>query len=245
MTAIMQQPNGHVCALKGPCRSNTLRLCVVITLLYLLIGPLFGPVPHFLSAQFDINTSVLMLLAGFIAGFCLIIFAANRLDASHGTIGNWIHELGLGKPAPRAAILAGAIIGIAWGALLLTSAHQIKPAANLWEVNTFRVFVAMTAACATILEDIVTRGYLMNRLNQLGVPSWMQLLFSSGVFALYHTLWAFNIAAFIASMVFGLVLAGLFLWGNRSLTPVILAHALAVLISEPFATKLIFWTAAL
>jgi len=32
----------------------------------------------------------------------------------------------------------------------------------------------------------------------------------------------------------------LFLWGNRSLTPVILGHGLVVLLAEPFATMLIF-----
>jgi hypothetical protein len=41
-------------------------------------------------------------------------------------------------------------------------------------------------------------------------------------------------------VVYGLLLGGLFLWGKRSLTPVILGHSLVVLLSEPFATMLIF-----
>ena len=57
----------------------------------------------------------------------------------------------------------------------------------------------------------------------------------------YHTVWAgFTIFAFIFSVVIGLVLAGLFLWGKRSLTPVILAHSIAVILAEPFASMMIF-----
>ena len=37
-------------------------------------------------------------------------------------------------------------------------------------------------------------------------------------------------------MVFGLLLSGLFVLGKRSLTPVILAHSLALLLAEPFLT---------
>ena len=56
----------------------------------------------------------------------------------------------------------------------------------------------------------------------------------------YHTIWAFDIFSFVFSVVYGLILSGLYLWGKRSLTPVILGHSLAVLVGEPFATMLIF-----
>ncbi|MGH1419875.1 MAG: CPBP family glutamic-type intramembrane protease [Hyphomicrobiaceae bacterium] len=85
----------------------------------------------------------------------------------------------------------------------------------------------------------------MNKLEQLEFSKWFQALASAIVCALYHSIWSFHIEAFIASIVFGLVLSGLFLWGKQSLSPVICCHVLAVLISEPFATKLLFWTAAL
>jgi membrane protease YdiL (CAAX protease family) len=80
----------------------------------------------------------------------------------------------------------------------------------------------------------------MNQLHKIGSSKWVQLTVSALIFALYHTVWGFNVLSFIFSVVYGLILGGLFLWGKRSLTPVILAHSLAVLISEPFATMLMF-----
>jgi hypothetical protein len=32
--------------------------------------------------------------------------------------------------------------------------------------------------------------------------------------AVYHALWALNIASFIATVILGLILAGFFLWGS-------------------------------
>jgi membrane protease YdiL (CAAX protease family) len=80
----------------------------------------------------------------------------------------------------------------------------------------------------------------MNKLQEISVPKWVQVVLSALIFALYHTLWGFNPFSFVFSFVYGLMLGGLFVWGKRSLTPVILGHALVTLISEPFASMLIF-----
>ncbi|MFN8387589.1 MAG: CPBP family glutamic-type intramembrane protease, partial [Anaerolineales bacterium] len=83
-------------------------------------------------------------------------------------------------------------------------------------------------------------SFIMNQLHKIGSSKWIQVVVSALIFALYHTAWGFNPFSFVFSVVYGLLLGGLFLWGKRSLTPVILGHSLVVLLSEPFATMLIF-----
>ena len=157
-----------------------------------------------------------------------------------------LRYVGIGAPSRIGANIMGVIVGLLWAALFLVSIFQFDPDANIAQVDGFRILAAPLAGTGVILEDIITRGWVMNQLQNLQFPKWLQAIASAVLFAIYHTAWAgFNIAAFIASVILGLILAGLFLWGKRSLTPVILAHSLAVLISEPFASMMIFLTANL
>jgi membrane protease YdiL (CAAX protease family) len=188
-----------------------------------------------------LESGVIGLLLCFVIGFSIIVAIALRLDGKGlGEIGQALYELGLGKPTRWLAAIVGALVGLGWGALFLTSILQFKPDANVMELSAFRVLAAVLAAGGALLEDVVTRGWLMNRLAQVNVPNWAQAVLSAFVFAFYHTIWAFDIFSFVFSVVYGLILSGLYLWGKRSLTPVILGHSLAVLVGEPFATMLIF-----
>jgi membrane protease YdiL (CAAX protease family) len=145
-------------------------------------------------------------------------------------------DLGWRQPTTRLAIISGAVLGLFWGVLGTFSYLQFNPEANLFELSLFRLFTALVGAGAATLEDLITRGFVMNELRRLNSPTWMQLVASSLLFALYHTVWGFNIIAFIFSLVYGLLLGGLFILGKRSLTPVILGHSLALLVGEPFLT---------
>jgi membrane protease YdiL (CAAX protease family) len=156
-----------------------------------------------------------------------------------------LRSLGLGAPSRTAANIAGLVLGLVWGVFFLTVIFQFDPDANIAQISVLRVVAALLAAGGALLEDFVTRGFLMNQMRRIDVPQWAQVLASALVFALYHTIWGFNIISFVFSVVYGLLLGGLFLWGKRSLTPVILGHSLAVLISEPFATMMIFMAAGM
>lgn len=217
------------------------QLLVVSALLLLLIGPLFGPVTQMLGNRFELETAVFILLIGFIVGFGIIL--AVIFANGWPNIGTWrdgLRNLGLGQPSRLPTNIVAVLVGLAWGALFLTSILQFAPDTNLAAVNLFRVAAALIAAVGTVMEDLITRGFMMNGLRQLNVPNWLQLLASALLFAVYHTVWSFNGFSFIFSLLYGLILGGLFLWGQRSLTPVILAHALPVLIAEPFSSMLIF-----
>jgi membrane protease YdiL (CAAX protease family) len=215
------------------------RLAIVIVLLVLLVGPNFGPIPSLLSQSLSIESSVIALLVSFWIGFSIIIAVILRMSGGM-SLGELFRSLGLGAPSRTAANIAGLVLGLVWGSLFLTSIFQFDPDANIAQINGFRVAAALLAAGGTLLEDFVTRGFLMNQMQQAKMSNWVQVLVSALVFALYHTIWGFNSFSFIFSVVYGLLLGGLFIWGKRSLTPVILGHSLAVLISEPFATMMIF-----
>jgi membrane protease YdiL (CAAX protease family) len=218
------------------------RLAIVTVLLLLLVGPNFGPIPTLLSRHLSIEASVVALLASFWIGFCIIIAVILRMS-SGVSLRELLRSLGLGAPSRVAANIAGAVLGLLWGFLFLTSIFQFDSEANIAQISGLRVVAALLAAGGALLEDFVTRGFLMNQLQRMGIPKWVQVLASAFIFALYHTVWGFNIISFTFSLVYGLLLGGLFLWGKRSLTPVILGHSLAVLISEPFATMMIFMAA--
>ncbi|MCP4544462.1 MAG: CPBP family intramembrane metalloprotease [Chloroflexi bacterium] len=225
--------------------SNTVwrRLAIVIVLLFLLVGPNFGPIPTLLNQRLSIEASVIALLVSFWIGFCIIIAVILRMSDGM-SLREMVRSLGLGAPSRTAANIAGLALGLLWGFLFLTSIFQFDPDANITQINGLRVLAALLAAGGALLEDFVTRGFLMNQLQRIKIPNWVQILISALVFALYHTVWAgFNVFSFAFSMVYGLMLGGLFVWGKRSLTPVILGHSLAVLISEPFATMMIFMAA--
>ena len=216
-------------------------LAIVAVLLLLLIGPIFGPIPEFLGERFGIETAVILMLFTFVVGFCIILAVIFRFDEMRsGSLRERLGRLGWGQPSRLAAIIVAAIAGLAWGALFLSSTLQFDPDANLAELSLFRLAAILIAVCGVILEDLITRGYVMNGLRQINIPNWGQLVLSALLFALYHTIWAFNVFSFIFSLIFGLILGGLFLWGKRSLTPVLIAHLLPVIISEPFSSMLIF-----
>jgi membrane protease YdiL (CAAX protease family) len=216
-------------------------LVVVAVLLLLLIGPIFGPLPRFLGERFGIETAVVLMLFAFVAGFSIILAVIFRFsEMTSDSLREKLGKLGWGAPTRLAAIIVAVIAGLAWGALFLSSTLQLNPEANLAELSLFRLAAILIAAFGVIQEDLITRGYLMNGMRQINIPNWGQLVLSALLFALYHSIWAFNVFSFIFSLILGLILGGLFLWGKRSLTPVVVAHLLPVIISEPFSSMLIF-----
>jgi membrane protease YdiL (CAAX protease family) len=215
------------------------RIAIVTLLLLALVGPNFGPLPHLLRQSLSLEGTITGVLFWFWAAFLTILAVIFRMMKST-SIREFLASLGLGASSGIGANIAGLILGVLWGMLFLSSILQFDPDANITQVNGFRILTALLAAGGALLEDLITRSFIMNQLHRIGSSKWVQLTVSALIFALYHTIWGFNVFSFVFSVVYGLLLGGLFLWGKRSLTPVILAHSLAVLISEPFSTMLMF-----
>jgi membrane protease YdiL (CAAX protease family) len=215
------------------------RIAIVTLLLLVLVGPNFGPLPHLLRQSFSLERSITGVLIWFWVAFLIILAVVYRMTKST-SIGEFLTSHGLGAPSGIGANIAGLILGIVWALLFLSSILQFDPDANLTQINGFRILTALLATGGALLEDLITRSFMMNQLHKIGSSKWVQLTVPALIFALYHTLWGFNAFAFVFSVVYGLLLGCLFLWGKRSLTPVILGHSLVVLLAEPFATMLIF-----
>ena len=215
------------------------RIAIVTLLLLALVGPNFGPLPHLLRQSLSLEGTIIGVLICFWVAFIFILAVIFRMIKSE-SIREFFTSHGLGTPSRIGANITGLILGLLWGMLFLSSILQFDPDANITQINGFRILTALLAAGGALLEDLITRSFIMNQLHRIGSSKWVQLTVSALIFALYHTIWGFNVFSFAFSVVYGLMLGGLFLWGKRSLTPVILAHSLAVLISEPFATMLMF-----
>ena len=215
------------------------RIAIVTLLLLVLVGPNFGPLPHLLRESLSLEGAITGVLIWFCVAFMIILAVVYKMNGST-SVGEFLTSHGLGAPSGIGANIAGLILGILWALLFLSSILQFDPDANLTQINGFRILTALLAAGGALLEDLITRSFIMNQLHKIGSSKWVQVVVSALIFALYHTIWGFNAFSFVFSVVYGLLLGGLFLWGKRSLTPVILGHSLVVLIAEPFATMLIF-----
>jgi membrane protease YdiL (CAAX protease family) len=215
------------------------RIAIVTLLLLVLVGPNFSPLPHLFRQSLSLEGSITSVLIWFWVAFLIILAIVYRMNKS-ASFGEFLKSSGLGAPSGIGANIAGLILGILWALLFLSSILQFDPDANLTQINGFRILTALLAAVGALLEDLITRSFIMNQLHKIGLSKWIQVVVSALIFAIYHTAWGFNPFSFVFSVVYGLLLGGLFLWGKRSLTPVILGHSLVVLLSEPFATMLIF-----
>lgn len=145
-----------------------------------------------------------------------------RRDTSWG-------DLGLAPRRPAAAVLAGlgiaAVIGAAGLALYLGSraaglSVEVRPAALgavWWAVPV----LLLSAAANAVLEEVVVVGYLLRRLDQIGVSPWAAAATSAVIRASYHAYQGF--AGFVGNLVMGLVFARWF-QGRRGLVPLIVAH---------------------
>ncbi|HCP45560.1 MAG TPA: hypothetical protein DIU15_05940 [Deltaproteobacteria bacterium] len=218
-----------------PADSNTWKPLGVLTLLLVLFaGPIFGPITTYAKAELGVRAGTGLVVALFVVVFVALALGTIRWVKSQG----WtLHDLGWGASTRISAVVGAVFFGVLWAAFnVMGYIHQIDPEADPWEISALRVGTAIGGVIIACSEDLMTRGFIMNHLKNGGVGPWRQALVSSAVFALYHSLWTLSIAGFIVSFFIGLIMAGFFLWGRRSLTPVIVAHGLCLFLGEPFLT---------
>ncbi|MCB1741090.1 MAG: CPBP family intramembrane metalloprotease [Gammaproteobacteria bacterium] len=219
----------------GPAMHPLVALSIITFALMVVVGPCFGPVPEYLGMNFAVREATVYQLVVFAVayGICLFLtFALMR--ASH--LG--LADIGWCRPSRRSAVIFAVVFGIWMGAGTAYGMTQMAPGTDITELSVFRFGVAMAATLLVPLEDIVTRGFVLTQLHRMRVPAWLQILLSALLFAAYHCAFGFNWIGFAFTMVLGLVLAGLFIWGRRSLTPVLLCHGLMLLTGEPYATMM-------
>ncbi len=215
-------------------------IAVLTAVLVLVVGPIFGPVGAFAAETYGVRGGTGVVVALFTVAFLLVAGGTVRWVKSQG---GSLADLGWRTPTKTSAVIAAVIFGVLWaGFNIMGYVHQIDATADPLEVSLLRVGTATGGLIIACSEDLVGRGFVMNHLKKAGIGTWRQAFISSAIFALYHSIWVLSVPGFIVGFVIGMFLAGFFVWGRRSLTPVIVAHGLCLGLGEPFLTMFMLST---
>jgi len=175
-------------------------------------------------ATFLIGTTV-----GELAAFGVLVWLLHRR-------GSRLRDLGWRQPTRWGAIALGIGIAIVYSA----TAALFNPhvGLHLLEFSWLKLLAIGAALVAGLVEETIFRGYVMSTLGRMGYDLVVQVLLGSLFFALFHfyvfsapltvlVVWGFT-------FVLGVALAITYAIGKRSLTPVIISHALIVVLIEPW-----------
>jgi membrane protease YdiL (CAAX protease family) len=129
-----------------------------------------------------------------------------------------------------AAAVATAYVGSA-ATISFVRVHLIR-----W--STLKALSIAAALAAGILEEVIFRKWLMDFLNNAPFGFIVQILASGFAFGLAHIIWGAKnfragINAVLSTSVLGAALAVVYLIGNRSLAPCVVAHFIITALIEP------------
>jgi membrane protease YdiL (CAAX protease family) len=128
----------------------------------------------------------------------------------------------LRRGAALAAVIGGAGLGLYLIAYKLGIALNVV-AESLPEV-WWRIPVLLLSALQNgLLEEVLVTGYLLSRLQKLGVRSWQAVAISATLRGSYHLYQ--GLGGFLGNAAMGVIFAVLFLRWKRA-TPMIIAHTL-------------------
>lgn len=109
------------------------------------------------------------------------------------------------------------------------------------EISFLKLLGIFAALVGGIVEEVFFRRWLMDTLLAGGISSLLQVIISGVAFGLAHTAWflfkgdiKFTIPAILSTTVLGILLAIIYLVGDRNVGPCIYAHVLINLIIEPW-----------
>jgi membrane protease YdiL (CAAX protease family) len=140
-------------------------------------------------------------------------------------------DLGLDASQPGRDVLRGAILAAVIGGsglALYLAAYKLGFALNVVAESLPAVWwripvLVLSAAHNGILEEIVVLGYLLNRLDQLGMRPSRAIALSAVLRGSYHLYQGFG--GFIGNAIMGVIFGVLYKrWGR--VTPMIIAHTL-------------------
>lgn len=140
-----------------------------------------------------------------------------------------LRDLGWRQPTTATALALGVLLALAYAGLTAAAVPSV------WEhafapTGLKLIAIAATVLVAGVVEEVVTRGYVMTALASMGHGRVVQVLASATAYGLAHPT---ALATIVFTFALGAGLAVVYLVGNRSLTPVIAAHMLVNLLIEP------------
>jgi len=136
--------------------------------------------------------------------------------------------------APLAWVL-GSIIAIAyvWGARSISAVRE-----HMFRWSNLKLLAIFAAASAGVFEEVVFRKWLMDLLHREGYGPIIQVVASGVAFGLAHLVWgaksvAAGVNAMFSTAILGVGLAVVYLLGERSLAPCVVAHFAISSLIEP------------
>lgn len=157
--------------------------------------------------------------------------------------GQRLADIGWGKFAPLGGWLTAILVFVLYvGFTLMGPALRHAPMLSDWSL--FRIGTAVAiGVTAGICEETVFRGFVMSQARDAGSPAWAQVVLSAVLFGLAHLGWGgltghFQlwpmVAAMVATLILGVLLALVYLASRRSLTPAIASHGAIDMVIEPW-----------
>ncbi len=165
---------------------------------------------------------------------------AAELIALGGTIayfrrkGLRLGQLGWSLPHNKVAIIVlslGVALLYSWYTLRIPEVRE-----NIAEMSVFKLWGAFVGVLAALMEEVIFRGYVMARLQQVRISPLVQVLLTSVAFGLLHL--GFGLMGILCTLVVGMALGGLYLLGQRRLLGPVLCHCTINAVVEPW---LLLW----
>ena len=108
----------------------------------------------------------------------------------------------------------------------------------LFRPDRLKLLSIIAAVMAGVLEEVIFRKLLMDALQERGFGAVLQVVASALAFGFVHAVWGFKsfeagINAMLSTTILGAVLAIVYLAGERSLAPCVVAHVLITALIEP------------
>lgn len=121
--------------------------------------------------------------------------------------------------------MAPLIMKLTPGVMEGSSASTLLKSFGDYSTGTFTLIAFGTALMAGVSEEMLFRGYLISRLERLGLPGWVCVVGSGLVFGLVH--WpGYGLLSALSKGIFFGIPTGLYFWKRRNLGPLVAAHGL-------------------
>ncbi|HLX26933.1 MAG TPA: CPBP family intramembrane glutamic endopeptidase [Casimicrobiaceae bacterium] len=156
--------------------------------------------------------------------------------------GQSLSALGFGRRAPLRGWIAAAIVTAA--VLFFFLSGPLRGRAALAEPTFFHIYNSLLAGIAAgFCEEIFFRGFVMTRLDQARVATWLQVVASGLLFGVAHAGWGslsghadarVLVASIVSTAILGWIYALVYVISRRTLMPVIAAHVITDAVIEPW-----------
>jgi len=188
----------------------------VISLFFVVL--LFAISPEYLADYEKLNT--VLYSAVFITHWLLAFLVIRRLKRQDLSLKEFI------APKKKTRIFPAILVFVSLNALftaymvLALTYVRIQPWRNL---NAFQLvyFVAAQPLTAGFVEELIWRGYFVEKLLRIGNSEWRSIIFSSISFAFIHGFWVVDKLA--VTFLFGIV-AGAYYVRERNLVVLMVTH---------------------